>query len=113
MKIGIVGTGSIGSLLAEKLSGAGHQVKVTNTRAMPELKKIADSLGASAATIHQVVQDVDAIIFSMPFNAYKDLPKDLLKEVSQEVVVSLKEPVLQSSLPPLWQKTQICTLRLK
>ncbi|MFD2164027.1 NADPH-dependent F420 reductase [Paradesertivirga mongoliensis] len=87
MKIGIVGTGSIGSILAEKLSQAGHYIKVTNTRAMPELEKIAASLGATAATIQDVVKDVDAIIFSMPFNAYKDLPKDLLKEVPQEVVV--------------------------
>ncbi len=87
MKIGIIGTGAIGSTLAEKLSAAGHQIKVTNTRAMPELEKIAAGLGATAATIEDVVKDVDAIIFSMPFNAYKDLPKDLLKEVPQEVVV--------------------------
>jgi predicted dinucleotide-binding enzyme len=87
MKIGIVGTGSIGSLLAEKLSQAGHQIKVTNTRAMPELEKIAASVGATAATIQDVVKDVDAIIFSMPFNAYKDLPKDLLAAVPQDVVV--------------------------
>lgn len=87
MKIGIVGTGAIGSILAEKFSQAGNDVKVTNTRAMPELEKIAVSLGATAATIQDVVKDVDAIIFSMPFNAYKDLPKDLLKEVPQDVVV--------------------------
>jgi predicted dinucleotide-binding enzyme len=87
MKIGIVGTGAIGSILAEKLSNAGHQIKVTNTRAMPELEKIAASLGATAATIQDVVKDVDAIIFSMPFHAYKDLPESLLKEVPQDVVV--------------------------
>ena len=87
MKIGIVGTGAIGSILAEKLSQAGHHVKVTNTRAMPELQKIAASLGATAATVQDVVKDVDAIIFSMPFNAYKDLPKDLLKDLPQDVVV--------------------------
>ncbi|MCX8526370.1 NAD(P)-binding domain-containing protein [Chryseobacterium formosus] len=87
MKIGIVGTGAIGSLLAKKLSKAGHNVKVTNTRAMPELEKIAAGLGAKAATLQDVVKDVDAIIFSMPFNAYKDLPTDLLKEVPQDVVV--------------------------
>ena len=87
MKIGIIGTGAIGSLLAEKFSQAGHHVKVTNTRAMPELEKIAAGLGVAAATIQDVVKDVDAIIFSMPFNAYKDLPKDLLKEVPQDVVV--------------------------
>ena len=87
MKIGIVGTGAIGSILAARLSNAGHQIKVTNTRSMPELEKIAAGLGATAATIQDVVKDVDAIIFSMPFNAYKDLPKNLLEEVPQEVVV--------------------------
>ncbi|MCX2481604.1 NAD(P)-binding domain-containing protein [Pedobacter sp. MC2016-15] len=106
MKIGIIGTGSIGSLLAKKLSKAGHQVKVTNTRAMPELEKMATSLGANAATIHEVVNDVDAIIFSMPFNAYRDLPKDLLKEVPQDVVVmdtSNYYPFRDGKLPELEQ----------
>ena len=106
MKIGIVGTGSIGSLLAEKLSKAGHQIKVTNTRAMPELEKIAAGLGASAATIQEVVKDVDAIIFSMPFNAYKDLPKDLLNEVPQDVVVmdtSNYYPFRDGEIPELEQ----------
>lgn len=87
MKIGIIGTGSIGSILAEKLSAAGHQVKVTNTRAMPELQKIAASLGATAATIQDVVKDVDVIIFSIPFKAYKDLPKDLLQNVPKDAVI--------------------------
>ena len=77
MKIGILGTGSIGSILAEKLSRAGHQVKVTNTRDMAELQKIATRLGATAATIEDVVKDVDVIIFSIPFKVYKDLPRNL------------------------------------
>jgi predicted dinucleotide-binding enzyme len=109
MKIGIVGTGSIGSLLAEKLSKAGHQVKVTNTRTMPELEKIAASLGASAATIHEVVKDVDAIIFSMPFNAYKDLPKNLLNDVPQDVVVmdtSNYYPFRDGEVPELEQLSE-------
>jgi predicted dinucleotide-binding enzyme len=87
MRIGIIGTGPIGSTLAIKLAKAGHQIKVTNTRAMPELEKIAENLGAAAATLEDVVKNVDAIIFSMPFGAYKDLPENLLKEVSQDVVV--------------------------
>jgi predicted dinucleotide-binding enzyme len=106
MKIGIVGTGSIGSLLAEKLSKAGHQIKVTNTRAMPEMEKIAAGLGATAATIQEVVKDVDAIIFSMPFNAYQDLPKDLLNEVPQDVVVmdtSNYYPFRDGEIPELEQ----------
>ena len=109
MKIGIVGTGSIGSLLAEKLSKAGHQIKVTNTRSMPELEKIAASLGASAATLEDVVKDVDAIIFSMPFNAYKDLPKNLLNDVPQDVVVmdtSNYYPFRDGEVPELEQLSE-------
>src|SRR3546814_649571 len=87
MKIGIVGTGAIGSILAEKLANAGHQVKVTNTRDMATLKKIAAGLGAEAATIEGVVKDVDAISFSMPFIAYKNLPKNLLSDLTDDVVV--------------------------
>ncbi len=109
MKIGIIGTGAIGSILAEKFSHAGHHVKVTNTRSMAELEKIAASVGASAATIYGVVQDVDAIIFSMPFNAYKELPQDLLKEVPQNVVVmdtSNYYPFRDGNIPELEQITE-------
>ena len=109
MKVGIVGTGAIGSVLAEKFSSAGHQVKVTNTRAMPELVKIATNLGATAATIQDVVKDVEAIIFSMPFNAYKDLPKNLLAAVPQKVVVmdtSNYYPFRDGEVPELEQMSE-------
>ena len=109
MKIGILGTGSIGSTLAEKLSHAGHQVKVTNTRDMAELQKIATRLGAAAATIEDVVKDVDVIIFSIPFKAYKDLPKNLLQDVPEEVVImdtSNYYPLRDGELPGLQGKTE-------
>src|SRR3546814_2347179 len=54
---------------------------------MATLKKIAAGLGAEAATIEGVVKDVDAIIFSMPFIAYKNLPKNLLSDLTDDVVV--------------------------
>ncbi|WP_018479342.1 NADPH-dependent F420 reductase [Pontibacter roseus] len=87
MKIGIIGTGAIGSTLAKKLSAAGNEVKVTNTRDMATLKEIAAGLGAEAATIKDVVKDVEVIIFSIPFKGYKDLPKNILQDVSQEVII--------------------------
>ncbi|WP_224994278.1 NADPH-dependent F420 reductase [Cesiribacter sp. SM1] len=87
MKIGIIGTGAIGSILAKKLSAAGHQVKVTNTRDMATLREIATNLGAQAASLEDVVKEVDIIIFSIPFKAYKDLPKNLLQDVPQKVTI--------------------------
>jgi predicted dinucleotide-binding enzyme len=109
MKIGIIGTGAIGSILARKLSDAGHQVKVTNTRDMSTLREIAADLGAEAATIEEVVKGVDVIIFSIPFKAYKDLPKSLLQDVPQEVIImdtSNYYPVRDGELPGLEGKTE-------
>lgn len=87
MKIGIIGTGSIGGTLAEKLSAAGHEVKVNNTKDMPELKKVAADLGAEAASIEDVVKDVDVIILSIPFKVVENLPEDLLQDVPEEVII--------------------------
>jgi predicted dinucleotide-binding enzyme len=42
-------------------------------------------LGAEAASTQDVVIDVDVVLFSMPFNAYKNLPKDLLENVPKDV----------------------------
>jgi len=87
MKVGIIGTGAIGSILAEKLSLAGHQVKVTNTRNIEELTKIATSLGAAPATLQDVVKDVDVITFAIPFKAYNHLPENFLQDVSKDVLI--------------------------
>jgi predicted dinucleotide-binding enzyme len=109
MKIGIIGTGAIGSILAEKLSNAGHQIKVTNTRAMPELEKIAASLGATAATIQDVVKDVDAIIFSIPFKALRELPENLLDDVPKDVIImdtSNYYPLRDGEIAELEQKSE-------
>src|SRR3954451_13766270 len=109
MKIGILGTGAIGSTLAKTLSAAGQQVKVTNTRDIATLEEIAANLGAEAATLEEVVKDVEAIIFSIPFKAYKELPKRLLQDVPQEVVImdtSNYYPFRDGELPGLEGKTE-------
>lgn len=87
MKIGIIGTGAIGSTIAEKLSKAGHQIKVNNTQEMSELQKTATKLGASGVTISEVVENVDVIIFSIPYSAYFELPKNLLINVPKDVII--------------------------
>jgi len=88
MKIGIIGTGSIGATLAQKLAATGHQVKVTNTRQPAELAQKAQELGASPATLEEVVQDVDVVFVSIPFKAIAELPKDLFQAVPASVVVA-------------------------
>jgi 8-hydroxy-5-deazaflavin:NADPH oxidoreductase len=87
MKIGIIGTGAIGSTIAKKMTAAGHEVKVTNSDEMAALAIKAKELGAQPASINDVVKDVEVIIISVPTVAIPQLPKDLFSGVSNDVVV--------------------------
>ena len=68
MKIGILGAGSIGATLARKLSGAGHEVKVANSRGPETINPEIVAAGARAVEAVDVVTDVDALIISVPLS---------------------------------------------
>ena len=87
MKIGIIGTGAIGGTIAKKMAQAGHEVKVNNSDQADKLEARAEELGVEAATLKNVVKDVDVIILSLPTIAIPTLPKDLLAEVPENVIV--------------------------
>lgn len=87
MKIGIIGTGAIGGTIAKKMAEAGHEVKVNNTDQADKLEARAEELGVKAATLKNVVKDVDVIILSLPTIAIPTLPKDLLAGVPENVIV--------------------------
>jgi 8-hydroxy-5-deazaflavin:NADPH oxidoreductase len=87
MKIGIIGIGAVGSVLARKLSAAGHEVKVTSTAKPSELALKAKELNAIPATIEAVVKDVTVIILSVPLAAISKLPKDLFKQIPDDVAI--------------------------
>lgn len=87
MKIGIIGIGAIGGTIAKKMLVAGHSVKVNNSGDAEKLKARAEELGVSAATVNDVVRDVDIIILSVPTIAIPTLPKDLFSNVPENVIV--------------------------
>jgi 8-hydroxy-5-deazaflavin:NADPH oxidoreductase len=87
MKIGIIGSGNIGSTLARKLARAGHSLLIANSRGPETLKDLADETGAKAATAEEATRDVDAVILSIPFGKLP-LLKDLIARLPREVVVA-------------------------
>lgn len=87
MKIGIIGTGAIGSIIARKLRDKGHEIRVNNTNEPLELEKKARDLGVIAATIEQLVKNADVIILSVPTVAIPTLSKSLFQNVSNDVIV--------------------------
>lgn len=86
MKIGILGTGHIGKTLVKKLSAAGHDVKVANSRGPETIDPELLTSGAQAVTTEDALRDVEAVILSIPLNA---IPKigALVGALPEETVV--------------------------
>lgn len=69
MKIGILGVGSIGTILAQRLSVAGHDVIVANSRGPETVSADALLHGARAVEAREVSAGVDVLILSVPLNS--------------------------------------------
>lgn len=87
MKIGIIGTGAIGSIIARKLSDKGHEIIVNNTSEPRELAEKARELGAVPSSIDDLVKKVNVIILSVPTIAIPKLSKSLFEGVSEDVII--------------------------
>ncbi|MFE7815017.1 NADPH-dependent F420 reductase [Streptomyces sp. NPDC057433] len=68
VKIGILGVGHIGKTLTQRLSAAGHEVKVANSRGPQTIEADVLSSGGQAVTATEAVADVDVVILSIPLN---------------------------------------------
>ncbi|RYZ14036.1 MAG: NADP oxidoreductase, partial [Myxococcaceae bacterium] len=66
MKIGILGTGHIGKTLVRRLSAAGHDVKVANSRGPETIGADVLEHGGRAVTAAEAITDVDVVILSIP-----------------------------------------------
>lgn len=86
MKIGILGTGHIGATLVKKLSAAGHEVKVANSRGPETIDAALLQNGARAVTSAEAVIGVDVVILSTQLGA---IPKiaPLFADAAADTVV--------------------------
>src|SRR4051812_43544588 len=86
MKIGILGTGHIGKTLVIRLSEAGHDVKVANSRGPETVESELLSAGARAVTTEDALTDVEVVILSIPLNRIADIAP-LVARLPEETVV--------------------------
>jgi predicted dinucleotide-binding enzyme len=86
MKIGILGTGHIGTTLVTKLSQAGHDVKVANSRGPETIDTGMLRHGARAVTSAEAVEGVDVVIMSTPLGAIPAIAP-MIKALPEDVVV--------------------------
>jgi predicted dinucleotide-binding enzyme len=87
MKIGVIGTGSMGDVIIRKLSAAGYNLKIANSRSPETLKEYAVEVGAEAVAVENAVEDVDVVFLVIPNKNITDLPEGLFRKVKPGTVV--------------------------
>lgn len=87
MQIGVIGIGSIGGTLARKLSAAGHQLRVANSKGPEAVRAFAQEIGASAVDARGAVEGADLVILSIPFPAVAKLPAGLFDGLSEHAPI--------------------------
>jgi 8-hydroxy-5-deazaflavin:NADPH oxidoreductase len=87
MKIGIMGTGHIGKTLVQRLSAAGHDVKVANSRGPETIGADVLAFGGRAVSAAEAVADVDAVILSIPLNRLPQIAPLIAKVPADTVVI--------------------------
>jgi predicted dinucleotide-binding enzyme len=87
MKIGIIGAGNIGGTLTRRLCQLGHQVFVANSRGPETLSDLAAETGATPVSVEQAARSGEVVIVTIPESGVVDLPADLFRGVSKDVVV--------------------------
>jgi len=83
MKIGIIGAGNIGSVLAVHFHKLKHTVQIANSRGPETLSKVAEETGATPVAVSEVAKGVDLLIVTIPMKSVPLLPKDLLRELPE------------------------------
>jgi predicted dinucleotide-binding enzyme len=76
MKIGIIGSGNIGTILAQLFIEVGHEVAISNSRGPASLKALVAKLGpqARASTVAEAALFGEVVVEAIPFGRYRELP---------------------------------------
>ena len=76
MRIAIIGSGRIGSTVADLVAAAGHELAIANSRGPEWLSELVGELGfgARAATVEDAAGFADLVLVAIPLHAYPTLP---------------------------------------
>lgn len=87
MKIGIIGAGNIGSVLARRFTELGHAVSIANSRGPETLRDVAEQTGATAVTAQEAARAGEVVVVTIPMRNVPDLGIGLFQGVPESVVV--------------------------
>jgi 8-hydroxy-5-deazaflavin:NADPH oxidoreductase len=78
MTIGIIGAGHIGQAVAKRLSSAGLEVSISNSRGPESLLSLVRELGPGIkAATRQEAAKADIVFLAVPWTSHTDVVSDL------------------------------------
>jgi predicted dinucleotide-binding enzyme len=93
MKIGIIGTGRIGSALAEHWAKAGHQLMISS-RHPEQLRPLAERLGPQVrvGTPEEAAAFGEVLLISVPYGALPQVGRDYAAQMRGKIVLETGNP---------------------
>ena len=81
MRIGLIGSGRIGSTVARLAIAQGHEVVLSNSRGPETLADLVAELGpqSSAATVGEAAEAGEIVVVTVPLKAYAEVPVEPLR----------------------------------
>jgi len=84
MRFGIIGAGSIGSIISKKLVENGHDVKIADARGMEHLE--GKELAGAPVPVKDAIKNIEVLIISLPTKAIPSI-RNIINQVKEEVII--------------------------
>jgi 8-hydroxy-5-deazaflavin:NADPH oxidoreductase len=96
MRIGVIGSGNVGSALGGVWAKAGHEV-MFSSRNLDKDKELAAEIGANAraGTPREAAAFGEVLVFAVPYGALPELGKSLANSIKGKVVIDTCNPFPQ------------------
>jgi len=93
MRIGVIGSGNVGSAIGASWVRAGHEV-MFSSRHIEHDRKLAADLGggARAGTPHEAAAFGEVLLVAVPYRALPDIGRDMASLIDGKVVIDASNP---------------------
>ena len=86
MKIGIIGSGNVGTGIAKRLVAHGHSIMLSFSRDPQKLKETSVALGVQTGTVPQAVRFGDVVVLATPWTATADALREIRELPSGKIL---------------------------
>jgi 8-hydroxy-5-deazaflavin:NADPH oxidoreductase len=96
MKIGIIGAGYIGGMLAKKLAEAGYTVEVSNSKDSKSLEPLVREIGPKAIAVNaNEASKNDIVILALHWEKVAAVLKEYSTNLAGKILIDVTNPILE------------------